>query len=97
MAHTPGPWHVDSVGNIRTARGDVIADASDRVTRDYMDRAERAANARLIASAPALLAALENALVAMTTTRIASGGVSPFMADAITAARAALAAAREIA
>jgi hypothetical protein len=40
---------------------------------------------------PDLLAALEKALVAMTTTRIASGGASPFMADAILAARAAIA------
>lgn len=56
MKHTPGPWHVDSVGRIRDDQGTVVHDLS--YTREYMDSHVRAANARLMAAAPELYAAL---------------------------------------
>lgn len=54
-AHTPGPWKVEGDAlDVRDAEGDNI------VTVKYGDDPERAeANARLIASAPQLLAALK--------------------------------------
>lgn len=55
--HTPGPWTLDLTGKgLRGADGHAVFD-------DYADRsnAETLANARLIASAPDLLAALESA------------------------------------
>lgn len=64
--HTPGPWATETwtyevdrdIPTIRTA-GDAIAQALD-LWRDGADStAERDANARLIAAAPDLLAALE--------------------------------------
>lgn len=51
MAHTPGPWTV-TLDEVRDARGYVVADAG---MGDY-DAAE--ANARLIAAAPEMYAAL---------------------------------------
>ena len=59
--HTPGPWDVEPKGSRH------FVDGADGLTVAYLDRAgvrERAeieANARLIASAPELLAALEAA------------------------------------
>lgn len=55
MKHTPGPWHSRPVGfrghmEIFTARDDLIA--------ALHLRGETAANARLVAAAPDLLAAL---------------------------------------
>lgn len=53
--HTPGPWHVDDDGAIRTRDGrDVVAAFDHRVVVADAD-------ARLIAAAPDLLAALEAA------------------------------------
>lgn len=59
MGHTPGPW--DNDGNDISAKGSVIATVtlppltdSDRITGP-----EIVANARLIAAAPELLAALK--------------------------------------
>ena len=58
--HTPGPWDLDRSGFIREARGPdgcgiLIASACD-LSRSA---SEGEANARLIAAAPELLAALE--------------------------------------
>ena len=58
--HTPGPWDVEPKGSRH------FVDGADGLTVAYLDRAgvrERAeieANARLIAAAPELLAALES-------------------------------------
>ncbi|MEE9149941.1 MAG: hypothetical protein V3U27_21395 [Candidatus Tectomicrobia bacterium] len=62
MAHTPSPWHVEIDGSkpsIRTQSGSIIA---TMVTADVnpITRAHDDANARLIAAAPDLLAALEH-------------------------------------
>lgn len=54
--HTPGPWEVrlDDYEKVEANDGEGVAVMSGR----YRGTAERAANARLIASAPDLLAAL---------------------------------------
>ena len=63
--HTPGPWDVEPKGSRH------FVDGADGLTVAYLDRAgvrERAeieANARLIASAPELLAACMSALRAL--------------------------------
>lgn len=59
--HTPGPWHVvpDSLGTVDAANGITVAQAqATKHARTAEDHLERAANARLIASAPDLLSAL---------------------------------------
>jgi len=56
--HTPGPWHVSKAfvcREIRADDGPFIASVYDHT----MTYGERNANARLIAAAPALLAALQ--------------------------------------
>ena len=55
-AHTPGPWdYRDPDGKVR-ANGEVVATVWQWLVKDRWD--ERDANARLIAAAPDLLAAL---------------------------------------
>lgn len=72
-SHTPGPWFqlLDNTPGqrqrhiVRSAAGLVeVARASEI----YMDRAEREANARLIAAAPDMLAALKQAAEALDAT-----------------------------
>jgi len=53
QAHTPGPWHVNSFGQILDKHGDQIADLENS---DFPEQED--ANAPLIAAAPDLLAAL---------------------------------------
>lgn len=55
--HTPGPWRVCS-GMVETARGIPVAHM-DRAPGNGTQPVERDANARLIAAAPELLAALQ--------------------------------------
>ena len=52
--HSPGPWDTDEL-TIFSNQGDSVAECSER---DPGFRAERRANARLIAAAPDLLEAL---------------------------------------
>lgn len=62
--HTPGPWHVEPLRgwpSIRTSSGSVIA-SMDVEDANPITRAADGANARLIAAAPELLEALEDAL-----------------------------------
>ena len=68
-AHTPGPWH--AVGTQVETESDDVADictcepalfGQDKLPRDY---AEQCANARLIASAPDLLEALQTCMAAL--------------------------------
>lgn len=58
MSHTPGPWNATPHGSVRDPNGLSIAMADDY----GKSQEERAANARLIAAAPALLEALERSL-----------------------------------
>jgi len=55
--HSPGPWR--AVGASISAKG---TGRIGKALEIYMDRAEREANARLMAAAPELLEALENLL-----------------------------------
>jgi len=60
MTHTPGPWNYSGPSDIGRDNYSIYASgplASSAGPSDYGDRAE--ANARLIASAPDLLAALD--------------------------------------
>lgn len=63
-AHTPGPWHYKLSGNVVDNRGARVATASEVPGQDEM---ERLANARLIAAAPELLAALKASLHVLET------------------------------
>ena len=54
--HTPGPWHVDGTGIRALVRG---ADLTVVALRHRLPGNIHEANARLIAAAPELLAALE--------------------------------------
>ncbi len=65
-AHTPGPWKIDTLGShiwILSETGDYLAEVitSDEEGRCRPEDAE--ANARLMAAAPELLAAAEEALL----------------------------------
>ena len=68
IAHTPGPWLTDRnnvhTGQIATLHhcigNDWVEIWSDKWTETGMDEKEQEANARLIAAAPDLLAALQN-------------------------------------
>jgi hypothetical protein len=65
-AHTPGPWTLEGGRNIATQSGTFyLTYGKDKHGNAlFRDFCELDANARLIASAPALLAALEELLLA---------------------------------
>lgn len=54
QAHTPGPWHFVSILNALF----VYTQGTDSICRLYRGKGKERANARLIAAAPELLAAL---------------------------------------
>jgi len=83
QTHTPGPWTVNIDGpDMRVfAGGEMLA-----IVNEFRDEAE--ANARLIASAPALKEALERLLPKLTTY---SGAVPVVILPEYKAARAVLA------
>jgi hypothetical protein len=62
--HTPGPWHVTNGTPVPAQYYDIRDDCGDVLCRTNSNtpRPISTANARLIASAPALLAALEKIL-----------------------------------
>lgn len=64
--HTPGPWLTDR-NNVHTGQIATI--------HHCLDEAEQEANARLIAAAPELLAALENYLIQDEIAEGFGGGV----------------------
>lgn len=67
---TPGPWHVGPDGRQVFAADDaMIADATDTYEGLEGECPEADENARLIAAAPALLAACESLLVAADATQ----------------------------
>lgn len=93
--HTPGPWRIHS-----TDDGLVMADKNTRIASMFGVPGDvyGFANARLIAAAPELLAALIDAESAMFHVLADDGFATPFdqkaMKDAMQAARAAIAKAR---
>lgn len=56
--HTPGPWSIGKYGDVTDATGEVVRAKGLALTRG----AEAEANARLIAAAPDMLAALKAVL-----------------------------------
>lgn len=54
--HTPAPWHVTRYNDLQYS----ISNHEDGYEEQYINDTEDDANARLIAAAPELLAALEN-------------------------------------
>ena len=97
--HTPGPWHYPGTGNLIGGPDRVrVADVGG------LERSpeERVANARLIAAAPALLAALESCVAPLVLLGDYIGnehpgkvGIEPFKrCDILLAARQAIAQAR---
>ena len=67
--HTPGPWHTDDTKSFY-----VFAEQAGVTHGQFVANASTAANARLIASAPDLLAALQQCLVIVDAHRRAAGG-----------------------
>jgi hypothetical protein len=66
QSHTPGPWTDQSIDHsqwgVYDARGRVVAQAQQiKPLPEDLKQVERTANARLIAAAPELLEALEEA------------------------------------
>jgi len=59
MQYTPGPWRQTGV-NVRAGDA-LIAFSTDHYADEHLMESEKLANARLIASAPDLLRALEDA------------------------------------
>jgi len=59
--HTPGPWELDEEGDTIRADGEFVTRISKSRYHDDRDDPEAQANARLIAAAPELLEALNNA------------------------------------
>lgn len=64
--HTPGPWKADEYFHV-SANGRDVADIRIFACNGYaLDTIERTANARLIAAAPDMLAALKDELESLT-------------------------------
>jgi hypothetical protein len=59
--HTPGPWQITGP-NIRSEDGALLFVQGDQFMDDDPDPIEQAANRRLVAAAPELLAAAQNAI-----------------------------------
>ena len=85
--HTPGPWNVTKL-YVRKQDGGLVASINDLWQKQKTPKAEMDANARLIAAAPELLAALEELLWAASRTSLETDGD---YSNAFTAARAAIA------
>ena len=80
--HTPGPWHVETIETADTVEAIAVRDGNygmflAQIEPHAIEHADALANARLIAAAPELLAALE-ALVAVQY----SGNPEPAFAQA---------------
>ena len=84
--HTPGPWNVTGL-YVRERDGGLIASILDLWHGQRTPKAKKNANARLIAAAPELLAALEELLWSASRTSLETDGD---YSNAFTAARAAI-------
>jgi hypothetical protein len=64
QTHTPGPWYVVASGICAspTPQSGALYIAWHNVSSSYRDSGEQAANARLIAAAPAMLEALRRSV-----------------------------------
>lgn len=94
--HTPGPWHVQPgrLHLVDDANGQGVADTHNYWRADSTEEREQA-NARLIAAAPDLLAALTHLLDMMHPHLLdLEGDMGRDLADAMQSARTALAKAR---
>ena len=95
--HTPGPWYADSYG-VRN-RGGYICELrhpsryDGQQERYERERAERDGDARLIAAAPELFAALESAIKCMVE-QTQNAATDEEIAMALEMARAAIARAK---
>ena len=59
IVRTPGPWAISSTGSVVSASGGYVAEAYDGLPGTDTDLGIAAANAALIAAAPALYEALK--------------------------------------
>lgn len=93
--HTPGPWRVvksqDNFHNYPDWSTFAVRDARNCCLLvlgevDHLPAPENKANARLIAAAPDLLAALENALETLTWAKQEKGAAYQYAAEDLTAA-----------
>jgi len=103
VKHTPGPWGVDEMLTINAPSTLMVAECSCAANRpmwsgtDYSTRSHQEANARLIASAPDLLHALDTigglcrALRAGGPDPIDLKGLSDALSEAVDIAHAAIA------
>ncbi len=71
--YTPGPWHLDDCGVptrlvVVDSKGNSVPIANGSIENAWDDDAEARANARLFASAPELLEALEGVLLSENDT-----------------------------
>jgi hypothetical protein len=86
--HTPGPWVWGYYGMndewVRTGDGEAVVPVG-------YNQSEREANARLIAAAPELLAALKRAIEVLDAEGITYGNCDDEPLDVLNAARAAIA------
>ena len=90
-SHTPGPWKWDNHGDLRGKGRNAVINPGLR--RDVLSAVNYEEDARLIAAAPDLLAALEGVLEAMEETR-ASRRPLQVSADDVALIRAAIAKAK---
>ena len=88
--HTPGPWRAVHHGyNLAIRAGDIIDPLAYFPNAESFDPAATEANARLIAAAPELLAALR--LCVLKFSQLLDTGMTLGMARALDEARAAIA------
>ena len=74
MSHTPGEWIINDEGNVCLPNGDMIAWITSPDDMDvFGESPETRANARLIAAAPDMLAALRIAYDSMTSAGVRGG------------------------
>lgn len=88
--HTPGPWHVGETATTIVFASDHYAVCDAKVFHHVRDDSEPAANARLIAAAPDLLAALR-LFLADERFQVTVGGNPNAVEQMLAQARAAIA------
>ena len=92
--HTPGPWWRDDDGFIASGSDKTYITVASPNCSEDIDIDEREANARLIAAAPELLAALEDAEFLLRKAGLIAGPMQDSFKRSATDARAAIAKAK---